>query len=191
MLLAANYLPTSLQINTKTMKQSNPLSDFIQFIIGGFFFAAGVFLLSNQVMVRAPMAIGSAVRSGYRRGWGAGFGFPWGSPGMGLLLLPLGIGLCMAFAGVYARWSKLLIWASLSALLLGVLNSVRMSFMQTTLWQLGVYMAMIGIGGGLMFKGLKGDGGDDSQANSRSSGPDDTDVLQELAELRAKVDRMN
>ena len=52
-------------------------------------------------------------------------------------------------------------------------------------------MAMIGIGGGLMFKGLKGDGGDDSQANSRSSGPDNTDVLQELAELRAKVDRMN
>ena len=63
--------------------------------------------------------------------------------------------------------------------------------MQTILWQLGVYMAMIGISGGLMFKGLKGDGRDDSQANSRSSGPDDTDVLQELAELRAKVDRMN
>ena len=38
--------------------------------------------------------------------------------------------------------------------------------MQTTLWHLGVYMAMIGIGDGLMFKGLKGDGGDDSQANS-------------------------
>ena len=35
--------------------------------------------------------------------------------------------------------------------------------MQTTLWQLGVYMAMIGLGGGLMFKGLKGDGGDDSK----------------------------
>ena len=42
------------------MKQSNPLSDFIRFIIGGLFFAAGVFLLSNQVMARAPMAIGSA-----------------------------------------------------------------------------------------------------------------------------------
>ena len=42
-----------------------------------------------------------------------------------------------------------------------------------------------------MFKGLKGSGGDDSQANPQSSGPDDTDVLQELAELRAKVDRMN
>ena len=74
---------------------------------------------------------------------------------MGLLLLPLGVGLCMAFAGVYTRWSKLLMWASLSALLLGVLNSIRMSFMPTTLWQLGVYIAMIGIGGGLMFKGLR------------------------------------
>ena len=63
--------------------------------------------------------------------------------------------------------------------------------MPTTLWQLGVYMAMIGIGGGLMFKSLKGGGGDDSQANPRSSGPDNTDVLKELAELRAKIDRMN
>ena len=63
--------------------------------------------------------------------------------------------------------------------------------MPTTLWQLGVYMVMIGIGGGLMFKGLKGGGGDNSQDNPRSSGPDNTDVLHELAELRAKVDRMN
>ena len=178
-------------IKANTMKQSNPLSDFIQFIIGKYFFAAGVFLLSNQVMARAPMAIGSAVRPGYGGGWGAEFAFPWGSPGMGLLLLPHGIGLCLAFAGVYARRSKLLICSSISALLLGVLNSVRMSFMPTTLWQQGVYMALIDIGGGLMFKGLKCGGGDDSQANPRSSGPDNTNVLQEFAELRAKVDRMN
>ena len=110
------------------MSKSKALSDFIQFIIGGCFFAAGVFLLSNQVMVRAPIAIGGAIRSGYGRDWGAAFAFPWGNPGMGLLLLPLGVGLCMAFAGVYARWSKLLMWSSLSALLLGVLNSIRMSF---------------------------------------------------------------
>ena len=172
------------------MSKSNTLSDFIQFIIGGCFFAAGVFLLSNQVMVRAPIAIGGAIRSGYGRGWGAGFAFPWGSPGMGLLLLPLGVGLCMAFAGVYARWSKLLIWTSLSALLLGVLNSIRMSFMPTTLWQLGVYIAMIGIGGGLMFKGLKNSGIDDNQTNPRPSEPANADVLKELAELRKKVDRM-
>jgi hypothetical protein len=172
------------------MTKSNPLSDFVQFIIGGCFFAAGVFLLSNQVMVRAPMAIGGAVRSGYGGGWGAGFAFPWGSPGMGLLLLPLGIGLCMAFAGVYERWSKLLIWASLSALLLGVLNSIRMSFVPTTLWQLGVYIAMIGIGGGLMFKGLKGSGENEHQSQQQP-GPDNSGVLKELAELRDKVDRMD
>ena len=174
------------------MKQTNPLSDFIQFIIGGCFFAAGVFLLSNQVMVRAPMAIGGAVRSGYGRAWSAGFAFPWGSPGMELLLLPLGVGLCMAFAGVYTKWSKLLIWASLSALFLGVLNSIRMSFIPTTLWQLGVYVGMIGIGGGLMFKGLKGNGNGDDQPNqpSGSSGPDNTAVLEELADLRAKLSRM-
>ena len=172
------------------MTKSNPLSDFVQFIIGGCFFAAGVFLLSNQVMVRAPMAIGGAIRSGYGRGWGAGFAFPWGSPGMGLLLLPLGIGLCMAFAGVYERWSKLLIWASLSALLLGVLNSIRMSFIPTTLWQLGVYVAMIGIGGGLMFKGLKGSGENERHAQQPPV-PDNSDVLKGLAELRNKVDRMD
>ena len=172
------------------MSKSNTLSDFIQFIIGGCFFAAGVFLLSNQVMVRAPIAIGGAIRSGYGRGWGAGFAFPWGSPGMGLLLLPLGVGLCMAFAGVYGRWSKLLMWTSLSALLLGVLNSIRMSFMPTTLWQLGVYTAMIGIGGGLMFKGLKNSGIDDNQANPRPSEPANADVLKKLAELRKKIDQM-
>ena len=75
---------------------------------------------------------------------------------MGLLLLPLGIGLCLAFAGPYKRWSQLLIWSSLAGLLVGVLNSIRMSFMPMTSWQLAVYVAMIGIGGGLMFKGLEG-----------------------------------
>ena len=138
------------------------------------------------------MAIGGAVRSGYGRGWGSGFAFPWGSPGMGLLLLPLGIGLCMAFAGAYERWSKLLIWASLSALLLGVLNSVRMSFIPTTLWQLAVYVAMIAIGGGLMFKGLKGSG-EERSPTPRSPQPSDqynTDVLNELAELKRQVNQM-
>ena len=63
--------------------------------------------------------------------------------------------------------------------------------MPTTLWQLGVYIGMIGIGGGLMFKGLKSGGGPENQSKPQSSGPDHADVLEELAELRAKVDRMN
>ena len=171
------------------MTKSNPLSDFVQFIIGGCFFAAGVFLLSNQVMVRAPMAIGGAIRSGYGRGWGGGFAFPWGSPGMGLLLLPLGIGLCMAFAGVYERWSKLLIWASLSALLLGVLNSIRMSFIPTTLWQLGVYIAMIGIGGGLMFKSVKDfdTGSPSSDEQKKTASKYNKELKDELEALKKEI----
>ena len=43
----------------------------------------------------------------------------------------------------------------------------------------------------LMFKGLKDSGSDTNQDNSRPSGPGNDEVLQELAELRAKVDRMN
>ena len=63
--------------------------------------------------------------------------------------------------------------------------------MPTTLWQLGVYIATIGIGGGLMFKGLKDSGSDTNQVNSRPAGPGNDEVLQELAELRAKFDHMN
>ena len=37
----------------------------------------------------------------------------------------------------------------------GVLNSVRISLLPTTLWQLDIYIVMIAIGCGLMFKGLK------------------------------------
>ena len=58
---------------------------------------------------------------------------------------------------------------------------------------LGVYVGMIGIGGGLMFKGLKGAGDEQPQSpqSPQPSGLDNADVLEELAALRAKVDRMN
>ena len=57
-------------------------------------------------------------------------------------------------------------------------------------WQLGVYIAMIGIGGGLMFNGLKGSGENERQSQ-QPSGPDNSDVLKVLVELRDKVDRMD
>ena len=59
--------------------------------------------------------------------------------------------------------------------------------MPTTPWQLGVYIAMMAIGGGLMFKGLKDGAIDENQVDSLPSGPDKSDVLEELAELRAKL----
>ncbi|MDC0325939.1 hypothetical protein OAL60_00720 [bacterium] len=167
------------------MTKTNSLSGFIQFIIGGSFFAGGMFLLSNQVMVRAPMVMGGRYGSSYSSGWGSGFAFPWGSPGMGLLLLPLGIGLCLGFAGRYKKWSNLLIWASLAALLVGVLNSIRMTFVPSTLWQLGVYITMIGIGGGLMFKSVK-----DFDAGLPTSDKQKTSISQYNKELKDELEAL-
>jgi len=71
------------------MAKPNPAGDFLQFIIGGCLFGSGGFLLANQVMVRSAVTY-SSYRSRYG-GWGDGGGFamPFGTPGMGLLMLPL------------------------------------------------------------------------------------------------------
>jgi len=131
----------------------NPGSDLIQFIAGGALFGSGGFLLANQVMASSAYS--------HRSGWGWGrYGggmFPIGTPGMGLLMIPLGIGVCLLFAGAYERWANRLIWVTLAALGAGVLNSIRLTFMPTTLWALGTYIVMIAAGGGLMFRSLRDD----------------------------------
>ena len=129
----------------------NPAADLIQFIAGGSLFGAGGFLLLNQVMASSSFGFGPG--RGWR--WGGGV-FPIGTPGMGLLMIPLGIGVCLLFAGTYKRWANLLVWASLAALVVGVLNSIRLTFMPTTLWALATYIVMIAAGGGLMFRSLGG-----------------------------------
>ena len=158
------------------MARRDAAGDFVQFLIGGCLFGAGGFLLANQVMVSSEL------------GWGGWVGLmPWGSPGMGLLMLPLGIGVCLLFAGAARRWANLLIWASLTALMLGVLNSLRLSFMPTTLWQLGVFVTMIAAGGGLMFRGLRA-----YDAEGRSgllhSDPEMEDLRREIEALKARLD---
>jgi hypothetical protein len=131
----------------------NPASDFFQFIAGGALFCSGGFLLANQVM--ASSAFGSRGYGGWGR-YGGGAIVPIGTPGMGLLMIPLGIGVCLLFAGAYKRWANLLVWGSLAAMSVGVLNSIRLTFMPTTLWALGVDVGMIAAGGGLMFRSLSG-----------------------------------
>ena len=44
----------------------------------------------------------------------------------------------------------------MAALGVGVLNSIRLTFMPTTLWALATYIVMIAAGGGLMFRSLGG-----------------------------------
>jgi hypothetical protein len=176
------------------MARSNPSGDFVQFLIGGCLFGAGGFLLANQVLVRSELLL-QRTPGGFGRwgGWGGGAAIPFGTPGMGLLMLPLGIGVCLLFAGSYRRWANLLIWASLAALLVGVLNSLRMSFMPTTLWQLGVYIVMIAAGGGLMFRGLNAyDANGQTLADKNDATRQQADDLRrEIEALKARLDERN
>ena len=172
--------------------------DVVQFLVGGCLFGGGVFLFLNQVMVRSDGLGRSLGRLGGGWGsWGAGSGslLGFGTPGMGLLMIPLAIGVCLLFAGRYQRWARLLVWGSLAALFVGVLNSVRITLIPATLWQLAVYVVMIASGGGLMFRSLQHY--EDDTAPTRASNPSpsdpprrDEDLRRELAELKRRLDRI-
>lgn len=90
---------------------------------------------------------------------------------MGLLMVPLGIGVCLMFAGAYQRWANLFVWASLAAIGAGILNSIRLTFMPTTLWALGTYIIMIAAGGGLMFRSLRDDVDEKKEKRDKSIPP--------------------
>ena len=173
------------------MARSNPSGDFVQFLIGGCLFGAGGFLLANQVLVRPELT--TPRYGGFGRWGGGGVAMPFGTPGMGLLMLTLGIGVCLLFAGSYRRWANLLIWGSLAAVLVGVLNSLRMSFIPTTLWQLGVYIVMIAAGGGLMFRGLNAyDANGQTLADKNDATRQQADDLRrEIEALKARLDERN
>lgn len=144
----------------------NPAQDFLSFLFGGGLFAGGIFLLLNQVMVATPGAFGGfgrwggSYRSGLRYGIGGGWEFPGlggVSGGMGLLMIPLGVGVALLFMDVQRRLAWLLVWGSAAALIAGLLHSLSMRFMPTTLWALLTMVVMIAAGAGLMFKSLYGD----------------------------------
>jgi hypothetical protein len=131
------------------MTHSNPQGDFVQFILGGALASGGAYALMNQVF------LGSGFRSVPRYPYG-GYTLPLGTPGMGLLMIPLVIGVVLLFLDGYRRLSQVLIWGSAAALLVGVLNSLQMRMTTVTLWQLVVEIIMIAAGAGLMFRSLKG-----------------------------------
>lgn len=56
---------------------------------------------------------------------------------MGLLMSPLGLAVCLLFADGNGkrRWANLLVWGSLAALSVGVVNSIRLNFLLTMLWR--------------------------------------------------------
>jgi hypothetical protein len=181
---------------------SNQAGDVLQFIVGGCLFGGGVFLFMNQVLVRSDGLAPGLGRSFGRlgsgwgaSGWSGGQLVGLGTPGMGLLMIPLAIGVCLLFAGAYQRWARLLVWGSLAALFVGVLNSVRITLLPATLWQLAMYVVMIASGGGLMFRSLSGYA-DDSQTPAAGLPPEDSrgdeaDLRRELRELRRRLDNLD
>lgn len=171
---------------------TNPVGDVITFTLGGCLFGGGVFLFMNQVMVH------SATGGGYRNwnrlpAWGGAPLLPWGTPGMGLLMIPLAIGVCMLLAGSWQRLARLLVWGSLAALFVGVLNSIRISFIPSTLWQLAIYVVMIASGGGLMFRGLAAyqeSAAQRAPTEETSNRDDARELRRELEELKRRMDGM-
>jgi hypothetical protein len=162
------------------MNSRDPIKDFFTFLLGAVLLSMGAFLFFNQVMVSSqPIGLGSGLRfgQGFGRswggaygsgfgggGWGGGFGMPQGlGDSFGLLLIPLVIGVCLLFALRNQRWGWFLVLASVAALAVGVLQTLIMRFQPTTLWNLLTMMALIGSGGGLMFRSLRGYDGDKEQ----------------------------
>ena len=106
-----------------------------------------------------------AYRHGMRYGYESGWGMPLVAGiagGMGLLMIPLGVGVAMLFMNAYRKMAMLLIWGAAAALTAGILHSLSMRLLPTTLWALVVMVVMIAAGAGLMFKSLYG-GEDDGQ----------------------------
>jgi hypothetical protein len=155
------------------MNSRDPIKDFFSFLLGAVLLSMGAFLFFNQVMVssqaidmgrrlRFGQGFGRTWGGGYGSGfggggWGGGFGMPQGlGDSFGLLLIPLVIGVCLLFALRNQRWGWFLVLASVAALAVGVLQTLIMRFQPTTLWNLLTMMALIGSGGGLMFRSLRG-----------------------------------
>jgi hypothetical protein len=167
------------------MDSRDPIRDFFTFLLGAVLLSMGAFLFFNQVVVSSePVGAGLRFGRGFGRywgggyaagsggggwgsGWGGGFGMPQGlGDSFGLLLIPLVIGVCLLFALRNQRWGWFLVLASVSALAVGVLQTLIMRFQPTTLWNMLTMMALIGSGGGLMFRSLRGYD-DDKQQKDR------------------------
>jgi len=191
----SQWLPDSIgaSLNIREperVERANPAAAFLQFLLGGCLFAAGAFLLAGQVMVHS--SLGAPGRGAFglgRGGWGAGWWAGWGAmPGMGLLMIPFGFGVLLLVAGAYRRWANLLLWGSLAAFFVGVMNSLRLSFMPATLWQLLMWVAMMAAGGGLMLRGVHAfDEVKPASTSSPTPSSSPQDLDREMEELKKRV----
>ena len=104
-------------------------------------------------------------------------------------MIPLAIGVCLLFAETRKRLANFLIWVSLAALFVAILNSLHIRFRPTTLWQLGTYVVMIAAGGGLMFRGLHEPAHHDETERNRVS--NEQSLRREIEMLRQEIKRQH
>lgn len=169
-----------------------PIQDFFLFLLGGSLFSAGIFLFTNQVMVGSGFR-GFGWGRRYGGGWGASFGglfsFDAGQ-GLGLLMIPFGVGVALLLADAYRKLGWFLIWASSAAVGVSVLQSLNFTFRVTSLLSLMAMVVMIAAGGGLMFKSLR-DYQEDDRQRQRIELDDSiqryNEVKEELEQLKARM----
>jgi hypothetical protein len=171
-----------------------PVQDFFLFLIGGAVFSAGIFLFASQVMVDSGLqGFGWGRRS--FGAWQPGFGVWWpdgSGPGIGLLMIPFGIGVALLFADVFRKLGWFLICAASAAVTVGILQSLVFRFRTASLWSFVSMVVMIAGGAGLMFKSLR-----DYEAQEREqrrteledSKRDLSDIRRELDQLKRQLNR--
>jgi hypothetical protein len=171
-----------------------PVQDFFLFLLGGALFAAGIFLFTNQVMVDSGyigMGWGRSYGGRMGRFFGGMFSFGTGQ-GLGLLMIPFGIGVGLLLADAYRKVGWFLVWASSAAVGAGVLQSLLFSFRTTSLWSLMTMVVMVAGGGGLMFNSLRDYQGEE-QERRRVELDDSTKCINELREelerLKSKINK--
>ena len=165
-----------------------PVQDFFLFLIGSAFFAAGIFLFTNQVMVDSGyngMGWGRSYAGGMGRFFGGMLSFGTGQ-GLGLLMIPFGIGVALLLADTYRKAGWFLVWAASAAAAVGILQSLMFSFGTASLWSLMTMIMMIAGGGGLMFKSLR-----DYQGEEQERRRIDLDEsMQSINKLREELERL-
>lgn len=114
--------------------------DMKSFLSGLAFFGLGVFLITQNTIVRTGFNLGR-ITGGY-------------NPPFGVLLLPVIIGIIMLFAMDKQIWGWILILFGICTILLSLLMGMEIHFKSTSLYVVILMFGTAAVGAGLMIRGV-------------------------------------